>query len=107
MFNYACGYVGEKLTTLIFGNVVVESQLLAAQVRIYGKDMRSYYMRPNPYVDISVPLDTLREKIDFGQAEAMAERTFDSVKAQLDEAYPGGSKQAQYELAAWLKGAEN
>ena len=97
----------KKLTTLIFGNVVVESQLLGAQVRIYGKDMRSYYMRPSPYVDISVPLDTLREKIDFDQAEAMAERIFDSVKGELDETYPGGSKQAVLELAAWLKGAEN
>lgn len=92
----------KKLTSLIFGNVVIESQLLGAQVRIYGENMRSYYFRPSPYIDIVSPLDELRGKVDADRARLIAERIFDSVENELNQTYPGGVEKAQNELANWL-----
>ena len=33
------------LTTLIFGNVVIESNLRGAELRIYSEDWRAYQLR--------------------------------------------------------------
>jgi hypothetical protein len=79
-----------KLTSLIFGNVVIESQLMGAQVRVYGEGRRSYYLRPSPYLSIAVPLDDLREEISAEEATSLSEKIFSSVADEIEHTYPGG-----------------
>ncbi|WP_075723676.1 hypothetical protein [Corynebacterium stationis] len=49
-----------KLSSLFFGNVVLESGLMGTPVRIYSEDMRSYSFRPDSQTTLSVPLDELK-----------------------------------------------
>ncbi|MCZ9309839.1 hypothetical protein LH392_00785 [Corynebacterium uberis] len=91
-----------KLTSLIFGNVVIESMITGAQVRLYSEDLRSYYYRPTPHAEISMPLDELREKITKKETQELAEVIFDSVSEELEANYPGGLERAKREFMEWL-----
>ena len=64
--------------------------------------MRSYSLRPSPYVTLSAPLNDLRGQLQPDHAEAIAKKIFDSVADELNENYPGGCKHAEEELKAWL-----
>ena len=92
----------KNLSSLVFGNVVLESQFLGTTPRIYAADMRSYSLRPSPYVTLSAPLNDLRGQLQPDHAEALAKKIFDSVADELNENYPGGCKHAEEELKAWL-----
>ena len=48
------------LTTLIFGNVVIESNLRGAELRIYSEDWRAYQLRTDLGVTFRAPLDDIR-----------------------------------------------
>jgi hypothetical protein len=91
-----------KLSSLFFGNVVLESHILGTEIRIYSPDMRSYVVRPSPYVSLSVSLDELKGKLKPGHAEAIAKKIFDSVTDELNENYPGGRRRAEEELKTWI-----
>lgn len=91
-----------KLSSLFFGNVVLESGLMGTPVRIYSEDMRSYSFRPDSQTTLSVPLDELKGQLTRDHAEALARRVFDSVSEELDANYPGGYKRAVEELTTWL-----
>lgn len=92
----------KKLTSLVFGNVVLESHMTKTIIVVYSDDMRSWYFRPSPYTELKVPLDELRGKLSRERAELISERIFDSVKLELEESYPGGVDRAQKELCGWL-----
>ncbi|GAB6951878.1 hypothetical protein JCM12107_08590 [Corynebacterium simulans] len=47
----------KRLSSLFFGNVVLESQVLGTFPKIYADDMHSYWMRPSRDGMLSVPLD--------------------------------------------------
>ena len=85
----------KNLSSLVFGNVVLESQVLGTTPRIYAADMRSY-------VTLSAPLNDLRGQLQPDHAEAIAKKIFDSVAEELNENYPGGCERAEEELKAWL-----
>ena len=91
-----------RLTTLIFGNVVLESQLTGTSLRIYAPDQRSYYMRTTPEAGLLLPLDELRHTITSDHARKLAEVVFKSVAEELEESYAGGVERAQAEFSAWL-----
>ncbi|WP_295806761.1 hypothetical protein [uncultured Corynebacterium sp.] len=92
----------KTLTSLVFGNVVLESQMTKTIIVVYADDMRSWYFRPSPYTELKVPLDELRGKLSRERAELISERIFDSVKLELEESYPGGVDRAHKELCGWL-----
>lgn len=92
----------KTLTSLVFGNVVLESQMTKTIIVVYADDMRSWYFRPSPYTELKVPLDELRGKLSRERAELISERIFDSVKLELEESYPGGVDRAQRQLCGWL-----
>ena len=91
-----------RLTTLIFGNVVLESQLTGTHLRVYAPDHRSYYMRTSPEVGLLLPLDELRHTITSDHAHKLAEAVFKGVAEELEESYAGGVERAQAEFSAWL-----
>lgn len=95
----------KKLTSLVFGNVVLESHMTKTTISVYSEDMRSWYFRPSPYTELKVPLDELQGQLSRERAELISERIFDSVKLELEESYPGGVDRAQKELCAWLRRA--
>ena len=92
-----CGQPQEEknLSSLVFGNVVLESQFLGTTPRIYAADMRSYSLRTSPYVTLSAPLNDLRGQLQPDHAEAIAKKIFDSVAEELNENYPGGCGRAE------------
>ncbi|CAB0487808.1 hypothetical protein FRC0316_00036 [Corynebacterium diphtheriae] len=92
----------KKLSSLVFGNVILESQILGTTIRIYADDMRSYSFRPSPYASLSVPLNELKGQLQPDHAEALAKKVFDSVAEELNKNYPGGCERAEKELKAWL-----
>ncbi|QPK84060.1 hypothetical protein G7Y29_04585 [Corynebacterium qintianiae] len=94
--------IEKKLTTLIFGNLVLESTLTACYVRVYADDKRSFSMSANPPVELKVPLDELKKNASREQKEAIASRIFDETRHLLDADYPGGSDAASRELLDWL-----
>lgn len=96
----------KTLTSLVFGNVVLESHMTKTIIVVYSQDMRSWYFRPSPYTELKVPLDELRGKLSRERAELISERIFDSVKLELEENYPGGVDRAQEQLCDWLLGHE-
>ena len=96
----------KTLTSLVFGNVVLESHMTKTIIVVYADDMRSWYFRPSPYTELKVPLDELRGKLSRERAELISERIFDSVKLELEENYPGGVDRAQEQLCDWLLGHE-
>ena len=100
----ACiGVMEERvLTTLIFGNVVLEAQLLGSELRIYGDNQRSYYTTINRSVSTRVPLDDIRGNISQNHASALAGRLLNPAISELDKSYPGGSSKAINELTQWL-----
>lgn len=91
-----------KLSSLIFGNVALESGLMGTPVRIYSEDMRSYSFRSDSQATLSVPLDELKGQLTHDHAEKLARKVFDSVSEELDANYPGGYKRAAEELTDWL-----
>ena len=93
----------KKLTSLVFGNVVLESHMTKTTIVVYSEDMRSWYFRPSPYTELKVPLDELQGQLSRARAELISERIFDDVKLELEEGYPGGVDRAQKELCAWLR----
>ncbi|MBP3088383.1 hypothetical protein EML15_04375 [Corynebacterium sp. sy017] len=94
-----------RLTSLIFGNVVLESHLMGTHIRVYSKDLHSYYMHSDPNVELSVPLNELRAKgISVDHAEKLSKSIFDSFSKELEETYPGGAQRAQEEFVRWLLG---
>ena len=96
----------KTLTSLVFGNVVLESQMTKTIIVVYSDDMRSWYFRPSPYTELKVPLDELRGQLSRERAELISERIFDNVKIELEESYPGGVDRAQKKLCAWLLGED-
>ena len=91
-----------KLSSLIFGKVVLESGLMGTPVRIYSEDMRSYSFRSDSQATLSVPIDELKGQLTRDHAEKLARKVFDSVSEELDANYPGGYKRAAEELTDWL-----
>ena len=53
----------KKLTSLVFGNVVLESHMTKTTIVVYSEDMRSWYFRPSPYTELKVPLDELQGQL--------------------------------------------
>ncbi len=96
----------KKLTSLVFGNVVLESHMTKTIIVVYSQDMRSWYFRPSPYTELKVPLDELRGQLSRERAELLSEHIFSSVKLELEENYPGGVDRAQKELCGWLLSKE-
>ena len=97
------GMIEKKLTTtLIFGNVVLESTLTACYVRVYSDDKRSFSMSTNPPVELKVPLDELKKNASREQKEAIATHIFDESRHLLDADYPGGADAAAEEFFEWL-----
>ena len=92
----------KSLTSLVFGNVVLESHMNKTVITLYAEDMRSWYFRPSPYTELKVPLDELRGQLSRERADLISERIFDSVTLELEESYPGGVERAQKQLCAWL-----
>ncbi|MCG7230537.1 hypothetical protein [Corynebacterium minutissimum] len=92
----------KTLTSLVFGNVVLESQMTKTIIVVYADDMRSWYFRPSPYTELKVPLDELRGQLSRERAELISERIFNDVKFELEESYPGGVDRAQRQLCGWL-----
>ncbi|MGX4760765.1 hypothetical protein ACWJIK_01395 [Corynebacterium minutissimum] len=92
----------KTLTSLVFGNVVLESQMTKTIIVVYADDMRSWYFRPSPYTELKVPLDELRGQLSRERAELISERIFNDVKVELEESYPGGVDRAQRQLCGWL-----
>lgn len=92
----------KRLSSLFFGNVVLESQVSGTFPKIYADDMHSYWMRPSRDGMVSVPLDDLRGNISSDRAEKLSNKIFESVSAELNANYPGGKSQAVKELTAWL-----
>ena len=80
----------KSLTSLVFGNVVLESHMTKTVIIVYAEDMRSWYFRPSPYTELKVPLDELRGQLSRERADLISERIFDSVTLELEESYPGG-----------------
>ena len=97
----------KKLTSLVFGNVVIESTLMGAFVRIYSPDMRSYSMNKDRNITLKAPLDDLRGEIPPGHLDALCELIFHDVEEELDTHYPGGVARARQELREWLGNSEH
>lgn len=91
-----------SLPALIFGSVVLESNLTGCTVRIYSDDLTSYSMHTKPRVELKLPLDELREKITIDKSKELAYAILKDVEKELDETYPGGLEKATSELSTWL-----
>ena len=91
----------KRLSSLFFGNVVLESHILGTEIRVYAPDMRSYSVC-SPYSTLSAPLNELQGKLKTDHADALAKKVFDSVAEELNENYPGGRKRAEEELKNWI-----
>ena len=78
------------LTTLIFGNVVIESNLRGAELRIYSEDWRAYQLRTDLGVTFRAPLDDIRGTVPQRDVAELAERFFELAAAELEAHYPGG-----------------
>lgn len=96
----------KRLTSLCFGNVVLESSLLGSEARIYDADGRSFCMRPSEYIVTKVPLDELRETLPEDKVRMVSERLLSVVRLELDTSYPGGYERAVDELTRWLSSRE-
>ena len=66
----------KKLTSLVFGNVVMESALMGAFVRIYSRDMRSYSMNTDRNITLKAPLDDYGAKSHPGISTRCANSSF-------------------------------
>ena len=86
------------LTTLIFGNVVIQSTLRGAELRIYSEDWRAYQLRTDLGVTFRAPLDDIRGTVPQRDVAELAERFFELAAAELEAHYPGGVERAQKEL---------
>ena len=86
------------LTTLIFGNVVIESNLRGAELRIYSEDWRGYQRRTDCGMTFRAPLDDIRGTVPQRDVAELAERFFELAAAELEAHYPGGVERAQKEL---------
>lgn len=75
----------KKLTSLIFGNVVIESSFMGGSLRVYSPDMRSYSELTHHGITLKSPLDELCEHI------------FRDVESELEKHYPGGVARARRE----------
>ena len=78
------------LSTLIFGNVVIESNLRGAELRIYSEDWRAYQLRTDLGVTFRAPLDDIRGTVPQRDVAELAERFFELAAAELEARYPGG-----------------
>ena len=78
------------LSTLIFGNVVIESNLRGAELRIYSEDWRAYQLRTDLGVTFRAPLDDIRGTVPQRDVAELAERFFELAAAELEAHYPGG-----------------
>ena len=94
------------LTTLIFGNVVIESNLRGAELRIYSEDWRAYQLRTDLGVTFRAPLDDIRGTVPQRDVAELAERFFELAAAELEAHYPGGVERTQKELAQWLSATD-
>lgn len=94
--------IEKKLTTLIFGNVVLESSMTGCDIRVYSDDYRSYYMHTKRQVVLKAPLDELKSTATPSQKKAVAKHVFDEVEAELEETYPGGVDAASEAFNTWL-----
>lgn len=94
--------IERTLTTLIFGNVVLESSLTGCSLRVYSEDMRSFSMSSRPSVELKAPLDEIRKNISDEERETLAVAIFAKVESELDKSYPGGMQAASEDLARWL-----
>ena len=94
------------LSTLIFGNVVIESNLRGAELRIYSEDWRAYQLRTDLGVTFRAPLDDIRGTVPQRDVAELAERFFELAAAELEAHYPGGVERAQKELAQWLSATD-
>ncbi|MEJ6018609.1 hypothetical protein [Corynebacterium sp. H113] len=94
--------IEKTFTTLIFGNVVLESHLTGCSIRIYSEDLRSYSMQCSPTVELKVPLDEARHIVPESDREALARSIFESVSPYVESSYPGGIEAATTALCRWL-----
>ena len=94
------------LTTLIFGGVVIESNLRGAELRIYSEDWRGYQTQTDLGVTFRAPLDAIRGTVPQRDVAELAERFFEPAAAELEARYPGGVERAQKELAQWLSATD-
>ena len=94
------------LSTLIFGNVVIESNLRGAELRIYSEDWRAYQLRTDLGVTFRAPLDDIRGTVPQRDVAELAERFFELAAAELEAHYPGGVERTQKELAQWLSATD-
>lgn len=102
IYGYFEEVIEKKLTTLIFGNVVLESALTACYVRVYADDKRSFSMSTTPPIELKVPLDELKKNASREEKEAIATHLFDKTRHFLDADYPGGADAAAKEFFNWL-----
>lgn len=93
------------LTTLIFGNVVIESNLRGAELRIYSEDWRGYQRRTDCGVTFRAPLDDVRGNVPERDLATLSE-FLEPAAAELEAHYPGGVERAQKELAQWLSATD-
>ena len=93
------------LTTLIFGNVVIESNLRGAELRIYSEDWRGYQLRTDCGVTFRAPLDDVRGNVPERGLATLSE-FLEPAAAELEAHYPGGVERAQKELAQWLSATD-
>ena len=94
------------LTTLIFGNVVIESNLRGAELRIYSEDWRGYQRRTDCGMTFRAPLDDIRGTVPERDLVALTEKFFEPAAAEFEAHYPGGVERAQKELAEWLSATD-
>lgn len=92
----------KKLTSLIFGNVVIESSLMGGSLRVYSPDMRSYSELTHHGITLKAPLDELRGDVPPENLDELCERIFRDVESELEKHYPGGVARARRELRDWL-----
>ena len=90
------------LTTLIFGNVVIESNLRGAELRVYSEDWRGYQRRTDCGMTFRAPLEDIRGTVPERDLAALTEKFLEPAAAELEAHYPGGVARAQKELAQWL-----
>lgn len=105
--TYAAVMEARVLTSVFFGDVVVESNLLGSQTRIYSDDWRWYHTTFNSDITTTVPLDDLRGTLSEERAQMVAKHLLKPASLDLDEHYPGGYGAASTELARWLLGEDD
>ncbi|QPK80410.1 hypothetical protein G7Y31_10310 [Corynebacterium lizhenjunii] len=92
----------KKLSSLFFGNVVLESHIMGTDIRVFGPNMCGYSMRPTPDITLSAPLNELKGTLSQDHAEALAKDVFKYVAEEVNENYPGGRERAEKELTDWF-----